>query len=104
MVHRSLQVDMDKDKKRQPEEGPPVEPCWRKTKWRRLPAVFVYVGWALCLLAALASAFFTFMYSLQWGGDKANRWLGSFLLTATESITIFSTGQVCFHLLKTVHS
>ncbi len=35
---------------------------WRVTSKKRLPHVCVYLAWALCGIAVLTSAFFTFMY------------------------------------------
>ncbi len=62
----------------------------------QLPSVCVYLGWTLCFLASFAAAFFTVLYSLEWGGEKANRWLIAFLLAASESIYIISTIQVIY--------
>ena len=71
-----------------------VEPVWQETRTRRLPYASLYVAWTLCFLSISSSAFFTFMYSLDWGGDKANRWLTAFLLSTGESIAVINTGQV----------
>ena len=71
-----------------------IEHIWLETKDRKLPYVFRYIGWSLCFLSVVASCFFTFMYSLYWGGEKANQWLTSFLLSTGESICIINTGQV----------
>ncbi len=59
-----------------------------------LPSICVYLGWTMCFLVSITAAFFTVLYSLEWGGDKANRWLTAFLLAASESICIVNTIQV----------
>ena len=76
------------------------KPCQtsREIMWlapgSQLPSVCVYFGWTLCFLTSIIAAFFTVLYSLEWGGDKANRWLTAFLLAASESIYIVNTIQV----------
>ena len=69
------------------------DPMWT-SQGSTLPSVCVYVGWGLCLIASLAASFFTVLYSLQWGGEKANMWLTSFILSASQSIGIISPFQV----------
>nr|AKN21725.1 PKD1L-2 [Schmidtea mediterranea] len=45
-----------------------------------LPKGFIFVGWSLLFVALVASVFFTFLYSLQWGGEKSNQWLQTFFV------------------------
>ena len=43
--------------------------------------------------------FENFNCSLYWGGDKSNRWLGAFFLSAVQSIGLISTMNVSKSLL-----
>ncbi|KAI8489900.1 hypothetical protein Bbelb_322610 [Branchiostoma belcheri] len=60
----------------------------RAERWQRkrmLPHWFVYVGWVLVFLVVSASAFFTILYSMEWGADKANKWFSTFMLSFFQS-------------------
>ena len=70
------------------------ESLWKHSKMTKWPSICVYFGWILCISTALICAFFTILYSLEWGGDKSNKWLSTFLLTITESISGIATLQV----------
>ena len=89
-----VEADADDNEDENEYTGVTSEHVWRATKNKRLPYVCIYLGWTICFLSTLASAFFTLMYSLQWGGEKANKWLSAFLLSAGENIGIISTAQV----------
>ncbi|XP_035665396.1 polycystic kidney disease protein 1-like 2 [Branchiostoma floridae] len=54
-----------------------------------LPHWCVYAGWLLLSLACFVSAFFTILYSLEWGPVKANNWLKTFLLSFFQSSFVF---------------
>ena len=54
----------------------------------RLPRWFGWLAWLLVFGAIGASGFFVILYSLDWGGDKANRWLGSFVLSFVEILCL----------------
>ena len=51
-----------------------------------LPQWTLYLAWSLVIIAVVASAFFTFLYSLQWGGEKSRKWLGAFFLSLIETL------------------
>ena len=76
-----------------------TEHVWRTTKSKTFPYICIYLGWTICIIGMVTSAFFTFLYSLYWGGDVANKWLTSFLLSASETVCILSTAQVCSEFL-----
>ena len=61
---------------------------------RKLHRVCIYIGWMMCTASCVAAGFLTIMYSLHWGGDKANRWMSTFFLSVAEDISFISTGQV----------
>lgn len=51
-----------------------------------LPFWFVYLAWITLVLAAAACAFFLLLYSMEWGKEKSEEWVTSFLLSFLESI------------------
>lgn len=51
-----------------------------------LPFWFVYLAWITLVLAAAACAFFLLLYSMEWGKEKSEEWLTSFLLSFLESV------------------
>ena len=59
-----------------------------------LPHWCVYVAWFLVVLAVLASAFFTVLYSFQWGGETSKAWLVTFLLSFIQSVVLMQPIQV----------
>ncbi|XP_066271637.1 polycystin-1-like protein 2 [Branchiostoma lanceolatum] len=59
-----------------------------------LPHWCVYVGWLLLCLACFVSAFFTILYSLEWGSVKANNWLKTFLLSFFQSTFVFEPVKI----------
>lgn len=63
-------------------------------KKKRLPYWCVYVSWVIISLAVLASAFFTLLYSFEWGKVKSMAWLMTFLLSFIESVMMIQPLQV----------
>ena len=59
-----------------------------------LPHWCVYLGWILVFLSVAASAFFTILYSFQWGGVKSRAWLIAFFLSFFESVLIIQPFKV----------
>ncbi|CAH1253107.1 PKD1L3 [Branchiostoma lanceolatum] len=59
-----------------------------------LPHWCVYVGWLLLCLACFVAAFFTILYSLEWGSVKANNWLKTFLLSFFQSTFVFEPVKI----------
>lgn len=53
-----------------------------------LPRFFVYVGWTLCILTALASAAFTVFYSMMWGAETSNQWLTSIMVSFFQDVVV----------------
>lgn len=60
-----------------------------------LPHGFIYISWVLCFVTVLVSASFTFIYSLQWGKEIANRWLSSMLVSFTEDLFVVQPVKIC---------
>ncbi|XP_078671724.1 polycystin-1-like protein 2 [Branchiostoma floridae x Branchiostoma belcheri] len=55
---------------------------------RFLPHWFVYVAWSILVLSCGVSAFFTILYSLEWGAEKANAWLKTFLMSFVQDVLV----------------
>lgn len=58
------------------------------------PYWFTYIAWFLVVLSISAPAFFTVLYSLEWGADKSSRWLTSFVLSFVESVLLVQPVKV----------
>ncbi|GFN96340.1 polycystic kidney disease protein 1-like 2, partial [Plakobranchus ocellatus] len=59
----------------------------KKKPWS-LPHWCIYIAWVLCFFSIVASGFFTILYSMQWGKEKSNEWLTTFLLSFFQSVII----------------
>lgn len=57
-----------------------------QSRKKGLPHFFIYVGWFLCIGTSIASAVVIILYSLSWGGDTANEWLTSILVSFVQDI------------------
>ena len=53
---------------------------------KEFPRWVLVVAWILVFIAIITSSFFTFLYSLDWGGDKSNEWLGAFFLSFLQAL------------------
>ncbi|CAD5126713.1 DgyrCDS14777 [Dimorphilus gyrociliatus] len=54
-------------------------------KWKKYT---VPLGWIVAILTTIVAAFFTILYSIQWGQEKSLQWLISFLLSFLQSIVL----------------
>ncbi|XP_070577646.1 polycystin-1-like protein 2 [Ptychodera flava] len=75
-----------------------------KKKKKKKPFMFphwcIYIGWVLVFLSSATSAFFTVLYSMQWGHEKSLEWLISFLVSFFESILVIQPVKVlCIAIL-----
>ena len=59
-----------------------------------LPYWCVYIGWVLVVLSITVSAFFTILYSFEWGREKSTAWLTAFLLSFAESVILIQPVKV----------
>ena len=55
---------------------------------KELPRWVLAVAWIQVFVAVAVSSFFTFLYSLDWGGDKSNEWLGAFFLSFIQALLL----------------
>ena len=53
---------------------------------KEYPRWLLAVAWILVFVAIVTASFFTFLYSLEWGGDKSNEWLGAFFLSSFQAL------------------
>jgi len=60
-----------------------------------LPYWCVYLAWLLVALSIVVSAFFTILYSFEWGREKSTSWLTAFLLSFAESVILIQPVKVC---------
>ncbi|XP_078692145.1 polycystin-1-like protein 2 [Branchiostoma floridae x Branchiostoma belcheri] len=72
-----------------------------RKKWRAsmMPHWFIYLAWAMLVLASLVSAFFLVLYSMEWGNDKSIQWLTTFGLSFGHSMFIVHPGKAVFVVL-----
>ncbi|XP_070540433.1 polycystin-1-like protein 2 [Ptychodera flava] len=59
-----------------------------------LPYPFIYVAWFLVFSVSIVSAFFTILYSMQWGNDKSIAFLKSMSVSLVEDILILQPVKV----------
>ncbi len=64
----------------------------RKPAKGGLPRGCLVVGWILAVLAIISPAFFLILYSMDWGKEKSNAWLVSFVMSLLE--TLFVTDPI----------
>ncbi|XP_046581985.1 LOW QUALITY PROTEIN: uncharacterized protein LOC124289408 [Haliotis rubra] len=60
----------------------------RKKKPWSLPHWCTYIAWVVCFLSVVGSAFFTILYSMEWGKEKSNEWLIAFVLSFFQSVIV----------------
>ncbi|XP_066301150.1 polycystin-1-like protein 2 [Branchiostoma lanceolatum] len=60
----------------------------RLSRWSK------YVAWLLVVMVSVVSSFFAIMYSLDWGREKSEAWLRTFLFSFGLSSVITETGQI----------
>jgi polycystin 1L2 len=53
-----------------------------------LPHGMVYVGWIILFLAIVTSGFFVILYSMEFGKNKSEQWLSTFVFSFFESLFI----------------
>ena len=68
----------------------------KSKKNRPLPHWCIYIAWLIVFLSVAASAFFTILYALSWGGAKSTAWLVAFVLSFIESVILIQPIKVIF--------
>ena len=62
----------------------------------KLPHFCVSIAWTLSIVTSLTSAMLIIFYSLQFGTDKANRWILAVFLSCLEDAFLFQPGWIFF--------
>ncbi|CAH1794853.1 unnamed protein product [Owenia fusiformis] len=66
----------------------------KKKRKKMLPHWCAYIAWLLVFLSTGSSAFFTILYSLEWGKEKSEMWLSAMLLSITESAAVIQPTKI----------
>ena len=66
----------------------------QKKKKRHWPYWCRYIAWCLTTLAIAAAAFFTILYSFEFGGEKSRAWLVAFFLSFFQSVLLLQPVKV----------
>ncbi|XP_013393442.1 polycystic kidney disease protein 1-like 2 [Lingula anatina] len=72
----------------------PAKPPNPPRKPVRFPWWFVVFGYILAFVAVFTSAFFTLLYSLEWGATKSTNWLLALFFALGESVLVVQPLQV----------
>ena len=78
------------------EDEIPSTPKIERKKPFMLPHWVIYIAWTLALLSIFGSAFFVFLYSLQWGKEKSEEWMTTFFLSFFQSVMVVQPLKVRF--------
>ncbi|KAK7111719.1 hypothetical protein V1264_011307 [Littorina saxatilis] len=68
----------------------------RKKKPWSLPHWCIYIAWVVCFLSVVGSAFFTILFSMEWGKEKANEWLITFVMSFFQNVIVIQPVKVLF--------
>ena len=77
---------------------------------KEFPRWLLALAWILVFVAIVTASFFTFLYSLEWGGDKSNEWLGAFFLSSFQAllfldpVVVSRTFRVFFKIYRSTTS
>lgn len=71
-----------------------IEDAKNKKAGRNLPYWCIYISWVLCFVSMIVPAFFVILYSMQWGKERSNAWLGSISLSFFQSLLIMDPLKV----------
>jgi len=70
----------------------------KKIKWWKqkypLPYWCAYIAWTIAILCSLTGMLFIILYSLQWGKEKADKWLSSLLISTVQSVFLIQPVKV----------
>lgn len=52
----------------------------------KFPYWVAYIAWLLVVVGSFLSAFFVMLFSMQWGKQKSEEWVTTFLMSFIESV------------------
>lgn len=58
--------------------------------------LFYHFMFPVCFFSVMGSAFFTILYSMEWGADLANKWLATFVMGFFEDVVLVQPIKVNF--------
>ncbi len=91
MYKESVETESISDEQEAKEEKPSMlNLCCNKS--------LLISAWITANLAILASAFFVILYSMEWGSEKANAWLLSYVLSFIENAFLADPMKVSLKL------
>ena len=61
---------------------------------RRLPFWCILIAYVLVLTSVVCGSFFTVLYAFQWGKEKSEEWLGTFMLSFVQSVFLIQPVKV----------
>ena len=84
---------------------------YRKLRKKHLYTFLYYTAWVLCFVCVGLSAFFTLLYSMQWGKENSEQWLLSFFISFVQDaavsqpvkVSLFSAIIACFIKISMKH-
>ncbi len=65
-----------------------------KKSTKGLPRGCLIVGWILAVLTIISPSFFLILYSMDWGKEKSNSWLVSFVMALLETLFLTDPTKV----------
>jgi len=65
-----------------------------KKAGRNLPHWCIWISWTLCVISMVVPAFFVILYSMQWGKERSNAWLGTMALSFFQSLLVMDPLKV----------
>ncbi|XP_078695242.1 uncharacterized protein LOC144924161 [Branchiostoma floridae x Branchiostoma belcheri] len=97
----TLEVDVGEDSAETVEKGDCKDHQDKQSKKKKkklfmFPHWMVYVAWIIAFLVTFTSAFFSVLYSLDWGAKKSIAWLTSMLMSFTMSVFVVDPIKVVF--------
>jgi hypothetical protein len=48
----------------------------------------------VCFFSIVGAGFFTILYSMEWGAEKANEWLITFVMSFFQSVIVIQPAKV----------
>ncbi|CAG2212605.1 PKD1L2 [Mytilus edulis] len=88
--YNAQDIDPEEEDKPMPKiVGMPEE---KQAKKEKKPGTFphwcIYIAYVLTVMSMIVPGFFTILYSMEWGPEKANEWLTTFIMSFFQSVIV----------------
>ncbi|XP_063443914.1 polycystin-1-like protein 2 [Mytilus trossulus] len=88
--YNAQDIDPEEEDKPMPKiVGMPEE---KQAKKKKKPGTFphwcIYIAYVLTVMSMIVPGFFTILYSMEWGPEKANEWLTTFIMSFFQSVIV----------------